>query len=1015
MMRKTALLLAIMLGIQMLAASLGLGRTAEAAPVPINTHWSDDFESYGAGSVPTGMDVQKVASTDLTVTKEVYAGEGSKSVKIVDNSTTGKVTLTKPIAPVKDVVLELDIMASNWLEIHLREGLLSGPRLVLKQSGILEYYRTETKKFTRLATAYNTNEWNRFRIEVDNTAHTYDVYLNGTLIGEDLLMDSAINQVDNLYMATNNSVTSYTSYLDNIRLFTHQLMGVPGQFSLVSPSNGADQVELTQSLNWTVSENVYSYRVVIADNPGLTAPEYVEEVGAGQTSYVVQGLSADTIYYWSVIANNGAGETSAAEIYSFHTRAARDMVSLLGEDFESYTVGAVPPGFQYSVPSGSSIVVTDTKSSAPGSKGLVIADGNASVATGFGRSFTSVRDVIFEMDVYVDNWLEIYLRDGAVSGPRFYFKNNGILEYYRTEDNKFTRVQASYVTNQWNRLRIETDTESHRYNVYLNNVHIGRDLPMDQPIDAIDTLYISTNNKIMNTVYLDNLHISGVPFAVEPVKFDLVSPAEGAIDVRLPAVFQWNPHQEANSYVLTISETRDFSNPLYQENIGNVTEKQVNNLNVITSYYWKVTALTNEGMIDCNSSFSFTTERKRVLLWADNFEAYDVAKAPPGYALTLPKGSTALVSDTQFIGGGKHSLEIADRNDSISSNVKKTFNAVADVILEMDVYTDNWLEIHLREGTTSGPRLYFKHSGILQYYQAESSRFTSLPATYTTNQWNRLRIETNTSSHTYKVFINHSQIGGDLPMSENIDAIDNLFISTNNRLTNYTTYLDNIQLHAHRKEGAPDNFSLLQPVNEEVEVEKSVALSWVPSRDAQRYRLIAATNRELANPIVDVVVGEDTSSITIHDLLYNAQYFWKVVAENATAETDSREVFSFRTKSTLYPLEISLLSITDGAGQSMNKLESSRFIRIEGKVLNQIDENVAGLIAVALYDAEDTLAELSFLEKSVTSRGTEHIQAGFSLPVDSQGYYVMLFVWGSIQEQNLISNQIRYPNFHTVD
>jgi hypothetical protein len=1005
--QRIALLLVVALGIQLLAATAGSGRIIEAASASVNNIWSEDFESYTSGSVPPGFEIQKVSGTDATVTQEVYAGTGTKSVKLADNSTTGKVSLMKTIVPTKDVVLELDVRASNWLEIHLREGTLSGPRLVLKQTGILEYYRTDIKKYTRLGTVYSTTEWNRIRIEVDNTAHRYDVYLNGVLIGEDLVMDSAINQVDNLFVPTNNSITN-TSYLDNIHLYTYRSLEAPGNFSLVSPADGAEQVDLSPTLSWTVSENVYNYQVIVADNPQLTSPVREEQVGAGDTSYLLTGLSPDKTYYWSVIAENGSGITVADQVYSFQTKSTRNFIPLWTDDFEAYPLGEMPSEFQYLIPSGSSTAVTDMKSSVPGTKSLQIVDGSTQSSV-VRRSFTAVQDVILEMDVYVDNWLEIHLRNGTLSGPRFYFKNNGILEYYRTEEKKFTRILQAYVINQWNRLRIETNSASHSYNVYLNGLRIGHNLPMDHPIESLDNLHISTNTAVANTVYLDNMQVSGVPFPPKPIEFKLVSPGDGATDIRLPAEFQWNTHQEADSYVLTISRNEDFTTPTFEANVGNVTEMQVPDLDFTTTYYWKVSAVTANGTVDAASAFSLTTERKRVLLWADDFEAYPLDTAPTAYELSVAQGSTALISDKQFSGSGNRSLEITDRNESLTMNLKKTFNSVRDVILEMDVYTDNWLEIHLREGTSSGPRFYLKNYGILQYYQIDSNQFTTLPATYNTNQWNRLRIETKSATHSYRVYLNNVQIGGDLPMSESIDAIDNLYITTNNRLNQYTAYIDNLQIHGYRKEGAPDDFSLLGPVNQESQIEKTITLSWSPSHNAEQYRVIAARNRELANPIADVLIGSDATSLTVQQLVNNAQYYWKVIAINPIAETDSMEVFSFSTITTVHPLEISLLSITDGTRSSVDNLESSRFIHVEGKVLNQTDEAVVGIIAAALYAADDTLVDLTFLEKSIPGRGEERILSGFSLPADSQGYYLKLFAWDLLGEMNLVSNEIRYP------
>src|SRR5690606_12413447 len=196
-------------------------------------------------------------------------------------------------------------------------------------------------------------------------------------------------------------------------------------------------------------------------------------------------------------------------------------------------------------------------------------------------------------------------------------KNLGIMEYYRTSDGKFTRVAGSYATNNWQRLRIETNTADGFYQVYLNDVQVGFNLPMDKSIASVDNLYITTNNRVMNTMYLDNMQISGIPLEVEPQPLDLLLPANKATHVLLPAAFRWNPLEDAQSYTLTIAENADFSEVVYEENVGLVTEAVLEVLNHNTTYYWKVSAATTAGNIESLNTYRFTTESERSLLWTE--------------------------------------------------------------------------------------------------------------------------------------------------------------------------------------------------------------------------------------------------------------------------------------------------------------------------------------------------------------------------------------------------------------
>ena len=927
-MRGAAIGIALALMLQLIShyASPRLIAGAEGAPLQKVSIWSENFDSYEAGSEPDDIVITAQSGTELKVTDAVYAGDSGNSIRLTDNS-GNRVSMTKSFEAASNVVLELDVYAENWLEIHLREGSTSGPRFYLKNSGILQYYYGG--KFSQFTMRYEVNTWNKFRIEADNTTHTYSAFLNDALIAENIPMENNINQMDTLFIMTNTGVANYTSYLDNLELYTLE---------------EADSEE---------------------EPPGEEPGE--EEPG-----------------------ENGGG-----------------FISLWEQDFEAHTAGVMPDDFQYNLAAGTTATVVDPAPGATGTKALRFADGNNAVASNIVKSFTPSHDVILEMDVYTDNWFEIRLRQGTDTGPRFYLKNFGILEYYLTSEAKFIRIEERYAVNEWNRLRIETDTAAGQYQVYLNDVQIGFNLPMDTPIETIDNLYITTNRTVTNTSYLDNMQISVIPVAVEPPPFDLLLPANDADHVQLPATFSWHPHEAAQSYTLTVAENEDFSAVVYEENVGLATEAVVTGLNFATPYYWKVSAATSEGIVESLQSYRFTTERERSLIWTEDFEAYMPASLPSFISVTTPKGSTVLVSEEQSSGEGNRSLEIADGNESIATKLEWQFNSVRDVILELDVYVNNWLEIHLRNGSDSGPRITFKNNGILEYYRTSDGKFTRLPLTYATDQWMRVRIETNVENYTYKLFINGSQVGGDIPMDRDVDSIDKLYIATNTRLNNYKSYVDNIRVEGYRKEGAPRDFSLLSPSNEAADIESPLTLSWDPSQNAEQYRVLLSRNWDLSDPVVDKTVpAAEGTSLTIDSLQANAEYYWKVIAVNGISETDSRETFSFQTKMTLYPLEFSLLSITDKDQKPVSDLTSLKFIQINGAVLNQTDDNIDGIIAAALYNANDELLEMMFVEKQLGARSEEQIQAGFSLPANSDDVYIKLFVWDQMGEQNFISNQV---------
>ncbi|MGO9094211.1 MAG: glycoside hydrolase domain-containing protein [Bryobacteraceae bacterium] len=97
--------------------------------------------------------------------------------------------------------------------------------------------------------------------------------------------------------------------------FTTQV-AVPGTPANPSPTNGATGVSLTPALTWSAASGAASYNVYFGTTSSCA------QVGSTTgTSYSPGTLSANTTYYWRVVAVNAAGSTSSAT-WSFTTQVA---------------------------------------------------------------------------------------------------------------------------------------------------------------------------------------------------------------------------------------------------------------------------------------------------------------------------------------------------------------------------------------------------------------------------------------------------------------------------------------------------------------------------------------------------------------------------------------------------------------------------------------------------------------------------------------------------------------------
>lgn len=96
----------------------------------------------------------------------------------------------------------------------------------------------------------------------------------------------------------------------------------PGAFNLVSPSNGATDVDLGPILEWSASTGADSYLVEVDNDAGIASPEVSQVVNSPATQLDLPDntLAATTTYYWRVTAQGVGGNTvSTPSLSSFTT------------------------------------------------------------------------------------------------------------------------------------------------------------------------------------------------------------------------------------------------------------------------------------------------------------------------------------------------------------------------------------------------------------------------------------------------------------------------------------------------------------------------------------------------------------------------------------------------------------------------------------------------------------------------------------------------------------------------
>jgi mannan endo-1,4-beta-mannosidase len=148
--------------------------------------------------------------------------------------------------------------------------------------------------------------------------------------------------------------------------------------------------------------------------------------------------------------------------------------------------------------------------------------------------------------------------------------------------------------------------------------------------------------------------------APAPSEFSLTYPAGGKAAVSVSPTFSWQSAAGATGYEIIVATDGAFENRVYNTVIPDTKFTPVTPLSHETTYYWKVTALNDNGSRAAeNSPISFTTEKIPRANIIDDFENYDGS----AYALNAmykrnPSGNIVKVSfDSVNKNDGKYGLK----------------------------------------------------------------------------------------------------------------------------------------------------------------------------------------------------------------------------------------------------------------------------------------------------------------------------------------------------------------------
>lgn len=132
-----------------------------------------------------------------------------------------------------------------------------------------------------------------------------------------------------------NALSNYSDFLPNmIGLSEVQFLVVPLQAARPVPTNGQVNVSLDPALSklsWSAGRGAFSHALYLSTDEASVADETVAPITLQETSYEMAALDVNTVYYWKVTENTGAGVWTGNP-WSFTTVA-----TVMLEGMEAYT------------------------------------------------------------------------------------------------------------------------------------------------------------------------------------------------------------------------------------------------------------------------------------------------------------------------------------------------------------------------------------------------------------------------------------------------------------------------------------------------------------------------------------------------------------------------------------------------------------------------------------------------------------------------------------------------------
>ncbi len=654
--------------------------------------------------------------------------------------------------------------------------------------------------------------------------------------------------------------------------------------TLVSPTNNAVNQSLSLDLNWNSVSNATGYTLQVSTQSDFS--NLVTNVNQASTTYFLQNLISQTLYYWRVLAYNSDTNSNWSSTFNFTTLNEVETVTLLSPSNNSTNQKENLPLIWYHNTGITKYQVQISK----------FANFSANIVSTF-TTDSLYNASLFNSTTFYWRARAIYNLDTSAwsSVWNFTTKDSLTIPILTTPANNATN-QKTNLTLNWNDVNF-----AEKYRLQVSTLSNFSTLLKDEWLENNE---YNLTNLSYNTVYYwrvlaadfaDTTEFSGIwQFTTKqnlniPV---LASPSNNATNQKTNLTLNWHDVNFAEKYRLQVSTSSNFSTLLKDEWLVN-SEYNITNLSYNTVYYWRVLAVDFSDTTAFSGTWQFTTKQNLTL---------PVLASPSNNVTNQKTNLTLNWNDVNF--AEKYRLQVSSSNNFAT------------------LLTDEWLVnneydlTNLSYNTTYYWRVLAADftdttafSGTWQFTTKQNLTIPVLtsPTNNATNQKTNLTLNWNdvNFAEKYRLQVSTSNTFSTLLKDEWLVNSEYDLSNLSYNTTYYwrvlaADFADTTAFSNAWQFTTKQNLTvpvLASPSNNATNQKTNLALNWNDVNFAEKYRLQVSTSNTFSTLLKDEWLVNSEYNLT--NLSYNTVYYWRVLAADFADTTEFSGTWQFTTKQNL--------------------------------------------------------------------------------------------------------------------